>query len=225
MGLRILAWMGLILVGCRGMPKEARIAWSPPRPERETILYRIGDHKNREAGADLPAWVLFIDEGDLRPAEYLPEYQDRYLFAAKNRGTNFKVLELWNTLFQADFDVPELVAARMQERFALFPAETATFPEQEYGAFFEITMKAAYNAIYADAVVEDDFWIQKQYVAEDGLTIEREEYVFFILVSIGKEALQDQINNILNQPLEEPYLSKEQSASIYQLKAAFFNSF
>lgn len=212
----------IVITGCRGTPKEARIAWTPPSAELAAPLYRIADHKAKASGEDIPAWLIRYDSGGIPQVEYLEAYQDRYVFIAETSGTNAAVLDQWRSNFQLSLDFAGLVAPRIQNRFT---KEIRTFPEQEYGAFFEAVIKTAYDTVYAGAVQEDDFWLKKQYVAEDGVTPDKEIYVFFILVSISKTALQQQIQRILDTAEPARNLTKEQLSAAARLKERFFQFF
>ncbi|MDR2534420.1 MAG: hypothetical protein LBD29_00130 [Treponema sp.] len=224
---KTLIYIGGILIvfftGCNSTPLEGYIDWQPPPPEaEEAILYRIADYKTQALGQELPSWVIRYDSGDLRQIEYLPEYEGCYVFIGKRTGTNFKALQQWNSGFRVTHDFARLVALRIQERFT---KEALTFPDQEYGAFFEAVIKAAYDAAFIGSIQEDDFWVKKQYLNEDGVTIEQEIYEFLILVTIDKETLERQIDSILNTIAVPRDLTKEQTARVLQIKTVFFDGF
>ena len=213
----------MLFADCTSTPPEAYIDWQPPPPEtEEAVLYRIADYKTQELGRELPSWVILCDSGDLRQIEDLPEYEGRYVFIGKRTGTNFKALQQWNAGFRVTHDFARLVALRLQERFT---KEAVTFPDQEYGAFFEAVIKAAYDAAFIGSIREDDFWVKKQNLNEDGVTIEQEIYEFLVLVTIDKKILESQIDRILNTAAVPRDLTKEQTAAVLQIKAVFFDEF
>jgi hypothetical protein len=222
-----LTYPGVILLllfgSCGGIPKESFIEWSPPPPPAQDVpMYRVTDHKTAALGEDIPDWVIRYDSGVFQQAAYLLENSGSYIFISANRGTNFKLLQQWNAGFRLILDFPRLVALRMQERFT---KGSATFPDQDYGGFFEAAIKDAYDALFTGPVQEADFWIKKQYVKADGVTVDKEEYVFFILISIAKEALQLQITTILGNAKPDRPLTKEQAAAAESIKKTFFEDF
>jgi hypothetical protein len=204
-----------------GEPALARLHWESPPPEpREQVI--IIDHQNVERGELPPRWVDVYDERGIRGLESLPDYRDSYLFVAKNQGSNFQALNLWQDGFSVLQDFADLIAMRINERFT---NASTSYPSDEYGAYFESTVKAAFDAEYTGAVNEATYWRLKQYVTEDLITPDREVYEFLILVRINKAQLVAQVNTLLDLVTPVPRLTKAQTSAVNQLRATFFDQF
>ena len=154
--------------------------------------------------------------------EYLLEYQDKYVFVSKNSGTNFNALRQWVSGFRISHDFARLVSDRIQARLTRV---AVSFPDQDYGAFFEVAVKASSDAVYRGAVKEADFWIKKRYFKENGVAVDREAYDFLILVSIDKTLLKSQIDAILNNTEVAIPPTQDQIAGVNRIKAVFYDEF
>ncbi|MDR1985563.1 MAG: hypothetical protein LBP88_01155 [Treponema sp.] len=210
-----------ILAACAGDPPELPVQWTPP-PQIEVIqLYEIVDYKTKALGEDIPEWVNQYESAGIPGIERLPQYDDAYIFVSELEGTNFNALQQWTSGFTLAQDLSWLVASRIQ---ACLTKTAASYPDGEYGRFFEALIRAASNAVYSGAVQEGDFWVLKQYFQEDGVSPDRKVYNFLILVSIHKTLLQIQIREILNA-LDPLPLTKSQTLSVNRLKEGFFDFF
>jgi hypothetical protein len=210
-----------ILTACTGNPPELPIQWTPP-PQVEVIqLYQIIDYKTKALGEEIPEWVNRYESEGIPGIEGLPQYDDTYIFISELEGSNFNALQQWTSGFVLSKDFSRLVASRIQSRIT---KTVGTYPDGEYGRFFETLIKAASNAVYSGAVQEGDFWVLKQYFKEDGVSPDREVYNFLILVSMNKTILKLQINEILSTLGPIP-LTKAQTVSVNRLKETFFDSF
>ncbi|MDR0721701.1 MAG: hypothetical protein LBF75_02740 [Treponema sp.] len=210
-----------ILAACTGDPPELPIQWTPPPPVEIIQLYQIIDYKTNALGEEIPEWVNQYESEGIPGIERLPQYADTYIFISELEGTNFNALQQWSSGFVLSKDCSRLVASRIQERIT---KTVSTYPEGEYGRFFEALIRAASNAVYSGAVQEGDFWVLKQYFQEDGVSPDRKVYNFLILVSINKTTLKLQINEILNT-LGPIALTKPQTLSVNRLKETFFDFF
>ena len=211
--------LAALCLGCAGAPKEARIQWSPgPPPEKPKTpaLMLIIESKTEE----IPEWVLAYEERGISGVEALAAYAGAYLFISANTGGNFGALDQWLNGFRVSHDFAPLAAARVQARFT---RESATFPDQDFGAFFEDAVKGAADAAYTGAVKEADFWVKKRYFQKDGVTVDRETYEFFILVRIDKVSLRSQLDALLEAiPIRG---AKDQIANANHLKETFYDNF
>ncbi|MDR3342193.1 MAG: hypothetical protein LBT14_05280 [Treponema sp.] len=213
----------VLLTACIGGPKESFILPIPAPPVKQNQLALTIDYKTKASGEEIPEWVGHYEREGIPGIESLQEYQNKYVFVAKNTGANFNALSQWTAGFMVTHDFAQLVASRLQTR--LTDAALLLYPDDEYGSFFEAAVKAASDTVYDGAAKEADFWLLKQYQAEDGVTVDREVYDFLVLVSITKNTLRYGIQNMLNtlQPGRPP--TKNQIAAINRVKGILFENF
>ncbi|MDR2632381.1 MAG: hypothetical protein LBC51_01990 [Treponema sp.] len=212
---------GAILAGCAGEPPELPVPWIPPQPAGVIQLYQVLDYKTQALGKDIPEWVNRYESEGIPGIEKLPQYEDTYMFISEIEGANFQALQQWTSGFDLSKDFSRLVASRIQDRMT---KSAASYPEAEYGRFFEALIKAAHNTMYTGGFQADDFWVLKQYFQEDGVTPHRNVYNFLIMVGIHKTNLQTQIKDILDS-LDPISLTKAQALSVSRLKESFFDLF
>jgi hypothetical protein len=211
----------LLLAACVGEPKGAPEPELIPQALEPAEVFQIQDHAFREVGGEIPSWVnIFMKEG-IGALEDLPEYRNKYIFIAGNRGTNFAALLQWLGGFTILQDFPRLVSSRIQARFTV---STPGNPDDNYGAFFEGIVKKAHDTFYYGAAVEDTFWLLVQSFQEDGTSPDEKIYLFFIFISIDKRVLELQINEILDNVPADP-ASRDQIVMIQSLKENFYTRF
>ena len=182
--------------------------------------YIITDHKNIAREEEMPDWVIaFIDEG-VTGVEALGAFQDRYVFIARNEGTNFDAMKYWISGFDVELDYPRLAAARIEARFF----SVAPLPDQEYGAFFEELIRTASDYQWTSAVRMDDFWIRKNYIPMEDES-EREAWEFMILLTIDKTTFYYQLETVFKNAKPNPPPTKDQANAIARVKERFFEGF
>jgi hypothetical protein len=101
-------------------------------------------------------------------------------------------------------------------------------------------MKKISDAEYPGAVKEQTFWIKRQrlpgaeedteeYADDDfgapQIDIDFEHYNFMILLSINKESLQKEIQEIINSVKTDTAPTKEQTQTINKIRNNFFEGF
>jgi hypothetical protein len=153
--------------------------------------------------------------------EAMAGYEDRYLFVEVNSGTNLKALEQWRSGFSVSQDFAQMVSSRVRSRLI----DAAGNPDRIYGRYFEGLIKTISDSNYSGVRRETDFWLFKRYFAEDGETIDREVYEYYILVSINKSILEEQIDLILRQVQIQTDSTREQTAAIERLRENFYEGF
>ncbi|QQO09247.1 hypothetical protein [Breznakiella homolactica] len=213
----------LVMAGCASKPAE-QTQTLPPAPEyvERTDTYQVIDHKTKAVGQDVPEWVTrYISDG-VSGVEAMPQYNNKYVFIGEDSGTNLNALRQWSTGFTVAQDLSRMVSSRVQARFA---GAAAGSPDDEYGRYFENVVKSASDATYSGARKETDFWLLKRYFKADGKTVDREVYDFYVLVSIDKDLLQRQINDILDGVNVDTPPTREQSTAIDRVKEAFYEGF
>ncbi|MDR1902095.1 MAG: hypothetical protein LBQ88_07445 [Treponema sp.] len=190
-------------------------------PKRNRI-YQIINYQDKDKGVEIPVWVSrYLDEG-ISGVEALNEYNGRYIFMAENTGINVRTLQQWSAAFSLYQDFPRKVASRIEKRLL---KAAVNYPDDEYGDFFEESVKAASDAYYTGAVQEGEFWLLQQYFEEDGVTVGQEFYIFLVLISIDKSLMENQILQIINNIDIEHKPTKEQASAVSQIKGNFFENF
>jgi hypothetical protein len=211
-----------LLFACAAAPREAPIPISPPLPVEEKPVFHIIDYKDKDSGQNIPDWAArFIDEG-LPGVEALPRFEGRYVFIDINSGTNFNALSQWSSGFSIPQDFPRIVSARVLARFTGIHSGS---PDQEYGYYFESTVKAAADMGYSEARREEDFWLLKRTLPEDAADAGREIYDFYILVTIEKNLFTPQLDRVLLRATEDLNLSRDQLAAANRLRETFYDGF
>lgn len=218
------AFLALFLAACAGDP--ARQSEGGPETEedaRDEPVYRLTDYKTRTEGGGVPGWVEYYLEGNIAALEAPEEYQDRYVFIARGRGTNFRALEQWARGFSVELDFARLVAMRIEKRFT---QAASGFPDSVFGRYFEALIRAASDASWEGAVREDDFWLKGFYQETDGNAAGGgESYDFVILVTVDKALLASQIQPLLFGVKPQEPMSRDQLAAVDRVRERFFEGF
>jgi hypothetical protein len=212
----------LFLMACAGEP--GRRSEDIPKAEEEVRyepVYHLTDYKTRAGGGVFPRWVEYYLEGNIAAVEALEEYQNRYVFIARSKGTNFNALEQWIRGFSVELDFARLVAVRIEKCFTL---AAAGFPDTLFGRYFETLIRAASDASWEGAVREDDFWQKGYYEGTDENADSGESYDFLILVTVDKNFLASQIQMLLEVKPQDP-ISRDQLAAAGRVRERFFEIF
>lgn len=212
----------LMISGCVGSPKIRSALGPAPEYVEKTETWHVLDHKTKAIGQDVPEWVTrFISDG-LAGVEALPDYQDKYVFIGEDTGTNLNALRQWTTGFTVAQDFSRLVSTRVQVRFT---GAAAGSPDDTFGRYFENLVKTTSDVVFSGARKENDFWLLKRYFQDDGTTVDREVFDCYVLVTIDKELLRGQINDILNRVQTDAPSTREQTSAIDRIKQTFYEGF
>jgi hypothetical protein len=217
------AFLALFLAACAGDPARQGEGMAETEEDAgDEPVYRLTDYKTMAEGGALPGWVAYYLEGNFTALEALEEYQDRYVFIARSRGTNFRALGQWARGFSVELDFARLVAMRIEKRLT---REAAGFPDTVFGRYFEALIRAASDASWEGAVREDDFWLKGFYQGADGNAAGAESYDFVILVTVDKALLVSQIQPLLFGTEPQAPVSKDQLAAVDRVRERFFEGF
>jgi len=215
------ALVALSVAGCASKP--AVVQETKEQVPAKGPNYVVIDHKTMALGGAIPEWLeVYMNGGGLRDIEALPKYKDVFVFVGEESGTNLNALRTWATGFSVAQDMARLVSTRVQARFA---GAAAGSPDDEYGRYFENVVKTASDATYSGARKEADFWVLKRYFKDDGKTVDREVYDYYVLVTIDRETLKKQIENVLNGVKPDKPLTKEQQTAVDRVKQSFYEGF
>ena len=186
----------------------------------ETIGLDTGNIIETKEGADsLPYWLEAFLYGGIESVESSRQFQDKYAFIGIHEGANFFTLARWADNFSAVLDLPMLAAARIEKNLI---KSASLYPDDEYGRFFERLVKNAYNADYPGAVKEDTYWIKINTGEPQDAS---EAYMFFVLISIDRQIMQNLINEMITQTLHSVTPTRSQTSSINNMRQSFFEGF
>lgn len=193
--------------------------------------WEIIKSQNGSVENGIPAWLRnYLDRG-IQGIESLDSYNGKYMFVGKNQGDNFNALQQWANGFTAVQDLPRLIVQRVEKRLV---ASAVLYPDDEYGEYFAYLIKKVSDGEYQEADKEQIFWIKQKKIpgseedadypeAPSGENPER--YVFFVLISIDKQVLQEKIQKIMTEIKTNAAPTKQQKTAINNINQTFFERF
>ncbi len=178
------------VTGCASNKEE------PPRELEAQQKTSVIEHKGTALGInDIPSWVdVYITQG-IPGLEKMPEFADMYCFVGENTGTNRNSLQLWGNGFNIPQEIARTVSSRVK---ALFTGAATGSPESAYGSYFENVVKSTADATYSGARKLNDWWVYVRYYNDDGKTRMKDEYRAFVLTTIPKVQLDQQVMDVIN---------------------------
>lgn len=207
----------LAVVACGSAP-----AANPMDQKAPLAKYDVIEHKTQSVGGTIPEWVTVYVQDGMTGVEMMDKYKDKYVFVGEDSGTNLNALRMWAQGFNVAQDMARLVSNRVQAKFA---GAAAGSPDDEFGRYFENVVKNAADATFTGAKKDTDFWVYKRYYKEDGKTVDREVYDYYVLVTIDKAILQQQLQKILDGTVADKPLSREQKTAVDRVKESFYEGF
>jgi hypothetical protein len=206
-----------------GIPEAGR----PPLPPRKAVPeLRIADYKNRANGAALAPWLQAYLRNGIAGAESLEAYRGAYLFVASVHSHSLAVINQWVGNFSPDQDFSRLAAERIRARLE---RGISGFPEDVYGQNYQQAVRAVYRTVFWGARKENDSWILGTSPAVSGDTPSSPPlYRGFILVSIPRDSLEIQVNELLSElpgSGKKGELARDQDDAFEEVKEKFFERF
>ncbi|MDR1858176.1 MAG: hypothetical protein LBQ69_01765 [Treponema sp.] len=225
----------LVLAACAGQRKRIIIRPDPgedrqQKPVDSIESWQVIESQSGQGDDDIPDWVYRYYVSGIHGIEALDRYSDKYVFIGETRGGNMHALRQWANGFTVQHDLPRLVAARVEHRLV---SPASLYPDDEYGQYFEMLIKAVSNEEFPEAVKEETFWVKRRMVpasAEDGDNPPQAEtatelYEFLVLISIDGESLKNQLREIMAGIQTKVPPTRDQAASISRIRQAFFVGF
>jgi hypothetical protein len=97
------------------------------------------------------------------------------------------------------------------------------YPDDEYGDFFEIMVKKAFNAEYQGVLKEDTYWVK--FLNNDDSISDTEIYNFFILLTIDKIKMESAISGMMANTMAVVTVTDPQRIAINRLRSYFYQGF
>lgn len=215
----------LIIASCLG--QRQRRTPIIPVPDTEffnfTLPIKMEDIIETGGGAGarvMPQWLRAYINGGIEETEKIPAYNDKYVFIGRSEGLNFTAMSKWAEYFSPSKDTIMLVARRVENKLV---SSASLYPDDEYGAYFRTLIVNAYSTVYPGAVKEDTYWIRMR--VDDEEEGSAQLFVFFVLISIEKELLQETIQDMLSKSMPSSRLSSAQRNAIERMNRNFFEGF
>lgn len=208
--------------GCLGLQrKQPLLKTEDPQPAPD-MSWEILDYQNKNVGMAIPEWVSLYLQGKGSQIENLPEFKETFIFVSANTGTSFSALRQWNAAFSPGLDFARLAAMRIEKR--LLDA-AISYPDDEYGGYFETLVRAASDAEWTGAEKRKDFWLYRSFPDPENPGLSRENFDFLILVTVDRDLLALQIKTLMGGIVTETPLSREQRNAVNKIQEKFFDAF
>ena len=187
--------------------------------DNSLLFSDITETREGPGNAYIPNWLIEFINGGIEEVEKIDGFMDKYCFIGVNEGGNFEALSKWADNYSVIQDFPRLAAVRIEKR--LISAASA-YPDDEYGSFYEIMVKKAFDAEYTGAFLEDIFWIKRNVNQEYSIGV---TYEFYIFIIIDKTSMQTIIRNMMTEALAVSAPTRAQNNAIKRLQQIFFVGF
>jgi len=210
----------IVLSGCAGQQNFP--LWQDEPLKVEMSSWEILDFDNKDNGGIIPDWVFFYLDGNIASIENIRGYQNHYVFVGANKGTNYIALRQWRAAFSPGLDFARLAAIRIEKRFL---KSAVTYPDDEYGGYFEAMIRAASDAQWEGVIRRQDFWLHRRIKGIDEETPDTEIYDFLILLIIEKDLMKQQVSTLLQNVRSPAPLSRYQRTAVSRVQENFFDGF
>lgn len=220
----------LLINSCASNADFEFYATQEPLPPLEISRpFEVIDFMHRDEGREMPEWVISWFEGGEAAIEKTDSLTGNHVFVSRLHGTNFNALNQWVQWFDAELDFPRLAAARIEARFL----SGVSHPDVVFGDFFIALIRGASNAHWFGAVVQDYFWIHRQFsppedeffIGAENFGFVEEDWEFLILVTIDREIFADQLYEVFRNVRPNPQPNRQQIAAVNNVVERFFDGF
>jgi hypothetical protein len=187
-GAALIALALTVLAGCASSAKIGSKGKDP------VVL----DHAGRDLGIDeKPKWlVTWATTRSVNSIEAMREYQNDYCFVEEVRGGNLKAVQAWLNTVQ----INDIIGSRISTRVgSTAEANVSTTDNEEYSNFLNNVMTVTRDATYTGFVKSSDYWIKWRNYDPDDAAISKDEYTGYVLYTVGKKILNEQIANQFRQ--------------------------
>ncbi len=208
------------LVGCAGGKKTG----DSPQPgavseDVKTYPPKVLEHKGTVWGTAAPNWVMSALKG-YKEVEKLPDYQGKFVIIVEEQGQDLAGTELAASRLNAQTRIAALISTRVKDAFA----GAQVGDKDKIESYMERVVKSVAEATFSGFFQEDGWWVYVQTFTTEGKPDKR-EYRVIQLWTIGKDALQKQLNNMLNAAeAEEPKTEAKQRA-MDAVQQSFYDGF
>ncbi|MCL2243674.1 MAG: hypothetical protein FWC03_04310 [Treponema sp.] len=224
----ILAVYVLLLISCAGQQKilfRPEPGYNDVTHNNSVSINDIVETKEGFGNAGIPGWLLSFWEGGIEEVEKIYIYRNRYCFIGTSKGSNFSALNKWADNYSVVHDFPRMAAVRIERKMI---SAAALYPDDEYGSFFEIMVKKAFDAEFSDAILEGTYWIKRkadQIETSYDINETEDVYEFYVFISVSKTAMMTIVEEMITESLALVNPTRAQNIAIRRLAQNFFLEF
>jgi hypothetical protein len=201
------------LSGCAS--KKESLEDIKPQDLTGSVKIETIEHKGSALGINqLPVWVQVYVERGIPGLEALSDFDGQYCFVGEGTGTNLNALTTWVSNYNVARDIASSVSNSVNAKFV--GSETGS-PQANYGSYYETVVTTTANATYSGARKLNDWWLLTRRT-EPGSKKSTDEYRAYVLYTIDRQALDQQILGIMNQVSLAG--STEQQRAVNNVRAA-----
>jgi hypothetical protein len=202
----------VMMAACASAPQSPQIRDEYVSDVVDGILM---DSKTKSFGVPVPEWVATYGVNGMSAVERMTAYKDLTVFIGEETGTNLQALQAWGNTFSAN----ALISQRLKTTFESTAkgaqagstgSTTSGAPPANFDNYMEAVLEAATKATFSGARKENDWWGKYRYYRGDGKTVDREEYRFYILVTMDKTVFDRQLESLLAGAAGATYSNTEE---------------
>jgi hypothetical protein len=179
----LLAISGFV-VSCASAP-EPKPSPSPVTTKATPAKTPI-DHKNLMFNGDIPDWIT----SEITDIEAQPKYKDAYVFRGEAVGGSEAGAKMLATQMDADTQIARMISLRVQNLFA----GAQVGDDKNLENYMENVVKSLADAKVTGWRNMANYWVQYEYTAT-----KKQEFRYFVLFTISKEAVKQLMNEALNK--------------------------
>jgi uncharacterized lipoprotein YmbA len=184
------ALLALALAGCASGPKVNVVTL---------------EEKGTPMGISTPEWVKIFMTGRISGVQALPEYKDKYCVIGQETGVNKQFVLAWADNFSAQQQIGAMLRSSIQSAYT---AKVEGRAQSSGGANSSIASGAGsgsyqqsidnsintlVNVNYSGAQREGDWWVLQRRYDPDQKDVYSDEYTAFVLYTIPKALLNQQV--------------------------------
>ncbi len=186
-----------------------------------SVRSEVLEHKGSALGLnELPIWVeTYILKG-ITGLEKLDDYEGDYCFVAETSSSNLNSAQMWVDNFSAPQTIARNVSTRVE---GLFTGATSGSTD-EYAAYFESVVNTIINTEFSGAKKENDWWLLTRRHDVDSQGTYEDVYRAFVLYTIPKDLLDQQVLSVINRIESESNLNVQETSLTDRVKGLIENS-
>ncbi len=201
----------VMFIGCASTPDEA-----VAKELEGTVKSEVLEHKGSALGLnELPIWVeTYILEG-ITGLEDMSDFATDYCFVAETTSENLNAAQAW----VEGFDMPQTIARNVSTRVeGTFSGAETGGAGDDYGTYFENVVKTMTETEFSGAKKENDWWVLTRRYDVDAKAKYVDEYRAFVLYTIPRDLLDQQVLSVIERIEEENTLSVTETETSDRVK-------